>query len=134
MKTSLTASLLLTSLLISFAGAVHAQTPSREQVKMDRNTFLSMFNWSETTSQWVLKSGMAPPAGLKSREEIIGMRDQFLSMNVWSEVSSEFVPIKGGKPRDLSTLSRDQVKMEATMFNMTHRFDEPSSTWIKTMR
>jgi hypothetical protein len=136
MKTSHTISLLLTSLLISFAGAVHAQgaAANRETVKMDRNTFLSMFNWSETSSQWVLKSGMVPPAGLKSREEIIGMRDQFLSMNVWSEVNSEFVPIKGGKPRDLSTLSRDQVKMESLMFNMTHRFDEPSSTWIKTMR
>jgi hypothetical protein len=134
MKKSSAVSLLLTSLLISFAGAVHAQTPTREQVKMDRNTFLSMYNWSETASNWVLKSGMAPPAGVKTREEIISMRDMFLSMNVWDEVISDFRPIKGGKPRDMSTLSREQVKMEASMFNMTHRYDELSSSWIKTMR
>lgn len=136
MKTPHSVSLLLTSLLLSFAGAVHAQGAgvSRETVKMDRNTFLSMFNWSETSSNWVLKSGMAPPQGLKTREEIISMRDEFLSMNVWSEVISDFVPIKGDKPRDLSTLTREQIKLEAIMFNMTHRFDEPNSKWVKTMR
>lgn len=53
MKTSQTGSLLLASLLISFAGAIHAQTPgqNREMVKMDRSTFLSLYNWSETNSK-----------------------------------------------------------------------------------
>ncbi len=134
MKKSSAVSLLLTSLLISFAGAVHAQTPSRDQIKMDRNTFLSMYNWSETASNWVLKSGMAPPQGVKTREEIVSMRDDFLSMHVWSETMSEFVPIKGGKPRDVSTMTREQFRMEAAMFNMTHRFDEANSKWIKVSR
>ncbi len=134
MKTSQTVSLLFASLLISFAGAGHAQSPSREMVKMDRATFLSMYNWSETASNWVLKSGMIPPAGLKSREEIIMMRDEFLSMNVWSETMSDFVPIKGGKPRDMSTLTREQSRFEASMFNMMFRYDEANSKWIKTMR
>lgn len=136
MKTTQTVSLLLASLLLSFAGAVHAQGAgaSREVVKMDRNTFLSMFRWSEVTSDWVLKSGMAPPAGVKSREEIRAMRDEFLSMNVWSEVTSDFEPVKGGKPRAMSDLTREQVVLEANMFNMMFRFDEPNSKWVKIMR
>lgn len=134
MKTSHTVSLLLASLLVSFAGAVQAQTPTREQIKMDRNTFLSMYNWSETASNWVLKSGMAPPQGVKTRQEIVMMRDEFLSMHVWSETMSDWLPVKGGKPRDMSTLTREQARFEGAMFNMTHRFDETSSQWIKTMR
>ncbi len=136
MKISRTVSVLLATLAFSMAGAVQAQgvTQSREVVKMDRATFLSMYNWSETSSNWVLKSGMAPPAGVKSREEIIGMRDEFLSMNVWNDFASDFVPVKGGKPRDISTLTREQARFEASMFNMMFRFDEPNSRWVKTMR
>jgi hypothetical protein len=136
MKTSHTASLLLASLLISFAGAVHAQgaPANRETVKMDRSTFLSMFKWNEQISDWVLKSGMAPPQGVKSREEIIAMRDEFLSMNLWNEQMSDFVPVAGGKPRSISTLTREQITREAQMFNMMYRYDEPNSRWIKTTK
>lgn len=135
MKKSHTASLFIASLLLSFAGAVHAQGAglSREMVKMDRDTFLSMFNWNEITSQWVLKSGMMPPQGVKSREEVIAMRDEFLSMNVWNENTSDFEPIKGGKPRNMSSLSREQVQREATMFLMMYRFDENSSKWVSKL-
>jgi hypothetical protein len=135
MKTSHTASLFVASLLLSFAGAVHAQGVglTREMVKMDRDTFLSMFNWNEITSQWVLKSGMAPPQGVKSREEVIAMRDEFLSMNVWNENTSDFEPVKGGKPRNMSSLSREQVQREATMFLMMYRFDENSSKWVSKL-
>jgi hypothetical protein len=132
MKKSHTASLFVASLLLSFAGAVHAQGAglTREMVKMDRDTFLSMFNWNEITSQWVLKSGMAPPQGVKSREEVIAMRDEFLSMNVFNETTSDFEPIKGGKPRNMSSLTREQVQREATMFAMMYRFDENGSKWV----
>ncbi len=136
MKPSHTASLLFASLLLSFAGAVHSQTagPSREMVKMDRDTFLSMFNWDERISDWVLKSGMIPPKGVKSREEVRAMRDEFLSMNVWNERTSDWDPIGGAKPRSMSTLTRDQVVLEANMFNMTHRFEEANSKWVKIMK
>jgi hypothetical protein len=132
MKTSHTASLFVASLLLSFAGAVHAQGAGlgREMVKMDRDTFLSMFNWNEMTGQWVLKSGMAPPQGVKSREEVIAMRDEFLSMNVWNENTSDFEPIKGGKPRNMSSLTREQIQRETTMFLMMYRFDENGSKWV----
>jgi hypothetical protein len=135
MKKSSAVSLLLASLLLSLAGA-HTQVAaqSREMVKMDRNAFLSMFSWSETASNWVLKSGMMPPAGLKTREEVNAMRDEFLSMNVWNEANSDFQPIKGGKPRDMSTLTREQARMEVSMFAMMFRFDEVNGKWIKTMR
>lgn len=135
MKTSHTASLFAASLLLSFAGAVHAQGSGlgREMVKMDRDTFLSMFKWNEITSEWVLKSGMAPPQGVKSREEVIAMRDEFLSMNVWNDDTSQFDPIKGGKPRNMSSLTREQVQRETTMFFMTHRYDENSSKWVNKL-
>lgn len=130
MKASTTLSIVLASLLVSVAGATHAQGLTREEVKMDRDTFLSMFRWNESTSDWVLKDGMAPPKGVKSREEIKAMRDEFLSMNYWDESSSQFLPVKGGKPREMSNLSRSQVKMETEMFLQTHRFDESTSTWV----
>lgn len=132
MKTFRTASLLAASLLLSFAGAVHAQGSglTREMVRMDRDTFLSMFTFNETSSQWELKSGMMPPAGVKSREEVIAMRDEFLSMNVWNDSASQFEPIRGGKPRAMSSLSREQVQRETAMFLMLHTFDDVNSMWV----
>ncbi len=127
---------LLATLLLSVSAITQAQAQTqtapltREQVKMDRDTFLSMFRWNESTSDWVLKDGMAPPKGVKSREEIKAMRDEFLSMNYWDELSSQFLPVKGGKPREMSKLTRDQVKMETEMFLQTHRFEESTSTWV----
>jgi hypothetical protein len=134
MKTSHTASLFVASLLLSISGAVYAQGAgsTREMVKMDRATFLSMFRWNEVTSEWVLKSGMAPPAGVKSREEVFAMRDEFLSMNTWDEPNSQWVPVKLG-PRQMSSLTREQVAREAAMFVMTHRYDEVSSKWVSRM-
>jgi hypothetical protein len=140
MKKSHTVSLLLASLLLSAAGiasgAAHAQagTPSREMVKMDRETFLSMFRWDDLMSDWVLKSGMAPPKGVKSREEIISMRDEYLSMNVWNEQTSDFEPVKGGKPRAMSTLNREQVMREGVMFNMMFTYDSVNSKWVKNKK
>lgn len=132
MKTSHTASLFVASLLLSFAGAVHAQGAelTREMVKMDRDTFLSMFDFNDATSQWELKSGMAPPQGVMSREEIIAMRDEFLSMNVYNNTTSQFEPVKGGKPRNMSSLTREQVQRESAMFLMMYRFDDSSSKWV----
>jgi hypothetical protein len=129
MKSTRTMSVVLATLLLSVAAVAQAQGLTREQVKMDRDTFLSMFRWSDTSSEWVLKSGMAPPKGVATREEVVGMRDKFLSMNRWDETSSQFVPIKAA-PREMSKLSRDQVKKETTMFLKMHRFDEGTSQWV----
>jgi hypothetical protein len=135
MKRSLSLPLVLASVLLSISSLAHAQGAplTREQVKMDRNTFLSMFRWSEGTSEWVLKSNMAPPKGVASRDEVIAMRDKFLSMNRWDESRSDWVPV-GATPRDMSKLSREQVERETVMFLMTHRYDESTDNWVSKMR
>lgn len=135
MKHSRTISILLAALLLSVSGLTLAQGTglTRQQVQMDRETFLSMFRWNESTSDWVLKSGMAPPRGVMTREEVIAMRDKFLSMNYWDEVLSEWKPVSGA-PRDMSKLSREQVERETTMFLMMHRFDESTSQWVSKMQ
>jgi hypothetical protein len=142
MKKSHTVSLLLASLLLSISGlavgAAHTQpsgpAPSAEMVKMDRDTFLSMFRWDDLMSNWVLKNGMSPPKGVKTRSEIISMRDEYLSMHVWNEVTSDFEPVQGGKPRIMSTLDREQVMREGVMFNMMFRFDSVNSKWVKNTK
>jgi hypothetical protein len=136
MKHSRTIPLVLAALLLSVSGITQAQAQgpglTRQQVQMDRETFLSMFRWNESTSDWVLKSGMAPPRGVMTREEVIAMRDKFLSMNYWDETLSEWKPVNG-TPRDMSKLSREQVERETVMFLMMHRFDESTSQWVSKM-
>ncbi len=135
MKRSFSLPLLLATLLLSISSVTHAQGMplTREQVKMDRATFLTMFRWSKATSEWVLKANMAPPKGVMSREEVIAMRDKFLSMNSWDEARSNWVPLTNG-PRDMSKLTREQVERETVMFLMTHRYDESSDNWVSKMR
>jgi hypothetical protein len=135
MKHSRTIPLVLAALLLSVSGITQAQGTglTRQQVQMDRETFLSMFRWNESTSDWVLKAGMAPPKGVMTREEVIAMRDKFLSMNYWDEVLSEWKPVNG-TPREMSKLSREQVERETTMFLMMHRFDESTSQWVSKMQ
>lgn len=109
-----------------------AQGLTREQVKMDRDAFLSMMRWDELTGMWVLKSGIEPPKGVMSRAEVIEMRDQFLRMNVYDDSVGTWVPIKA--PRDMSTLTREQVNMETLRFLMTHRYDERRNEWVSKSR
>ncbi len=135
MKRFFSLPLLLATLLLSISSVTHAQgmPQTREQVKMDRDTFLRMFRWSEATSEWVLKSNMAPPKGVTSRDEVKAMRDKFLSMNNWDEARETWVPITSG-PRDMSKLTREQVERETVMFLMTHRYDEGTENWVSKMR
>lgn len=111
----------------------HAQSLSRAQVQMDRDTFLATFRWDELSSQWVMREGFPMPKGIKSRDEIMGMAMDHLKNHRWDELNSEWVPING-KPRDMSTLTRDQVHMETVRFLMTHRWDEANSQWVSKMR
>jgi hypothetical protein len=128
MKRSLrTVSLVLASLLMSVSGLAAAQGLTREQVKMDRDAFLKTMRWDELTGQWVLKSGMEPPAGVLSRAEVIAMRDKFLTMHSYNEAEG-WVPLKA--PRDMSKLSREQVNMETLRFLMMYRFEELTGQWV----
>jgi hypothetical protein len=135
MKPSLGRSILTASLALGFAAfaaspaLAQAGSTTRAQVKMDRDTFLSMARWDEATGNWVLRSDMAMPEGVPTREEIKAMRDQFLSMNRWNESTSQWVPVTGA-PRDMSKLSRAQVKTETVQFLKTHRFDEMTRAWV----
>ena len=139
MNISITRSVAVASLVLGFAAIVsapsYAQTApqgsgvTRAQVKMDRDTFLSMARWDELGGNWVLRDDMPMPAGVASRDEVKAMRDKFLSMNTWNENASQYVPVNGA-PRDMSKLTRAQVNAETTRFLKTHRFDESTSQWV----
>ncbi len=109
-----------------------AQSLTREQVKMERDSFLALMRWDELTGMWVLKSGMEPPKGVMSRAEVLAMRDQFLRMNVYDDTVGTWVPVKA--PRDMSTLTREQVNMETLRFLMMYRYDEQRNEWVSKMR
>ena len=139
MKFSIARSLAAASLVLGFAtlvaGPSYAQTAAqgstatRAQVKMDRDTFLSMARWDESVGNCVLKDNMPMPAGVASRTEIKAMRDKFLSMNKWNENTSQYVPVTGA-PRDMSKLTREQVKAETVRFLKMYRFNESNSEWV----
>lgn len=124
--------LLLATALSAMAVPSHAQNLTREQVKMDRDSFLALMRWDELTGMWVLKSNMEPPKGVVSRADVLAMRDQFLRMNVYDDTVGSWVPVKA--PRDMSTLTREQVNMETLRFLMMYRYDESRNEWISRMR
>ena len=124
--------LVLTTSLTAVSAPAQAQGLTREQVKMERDTFLALMRWDELTGMWVLKSGMEPPRGVMSRAEVLAMRDQFLRMNVYDDTVGSWVPIKA--PRDMSTLTREQVNMETLRFLMMYRYDEQRNEWISKRR
>jgi hypothetical protein len=123
---------LLAGALLSLSFTAGADGLSREQVRMDRDAFLSMMRWDELTGMWVLKPGFEPPAGIKTRAEVIRMREEFLRMNRYDESTSSWVPLKSA--REMSTLSRDQVNMETVRFTMMYRWDEQRSEWLPRNR
>lgn len=128
-----TFALLATALALAFSMTpAQSQGLTREQVKMDRDAFLALMRWDELTGMWVLRSGMEPPKGVMSRAEVIAMRDQFLRMNVYDDTVGTWVPMKA--PRDMSTLTREQVNMETLRFLMTHRYDEQRNEWVSKSR
>jgi hypothetical protein len=139
MKFSITRSIAAASLVLGLSalvvGPVQAQSSgnTRAQVKMDRDTFLSMARWDETAGNWVLKDNMPMPEGVLSRSEVKAMRDKFLSMNTWNESTSQWVPVQGA-PRDMSKVNRAQLKAETIRFLKMHRFDESTSTWVAKSR
>ncbi len=114
---------LATGVSLTFAQA----TTSREQVKMERSEFLKSHRYDAGTMDWVLKPGMEAPAGVMSRAEIIAERDKFLSENRWTGSTQGWVQLSA--PRDMSKVSRSQVKMERDAFTKTMTFNNETGLW-----
>lgn len=128
MKRFLTTPLVLAAAVVSLAQPAHAQTTTREQVRMERDVFLSMMRWDESTGMWVLKDNMDPPQGVRSRTEVMAMRDKFMASNVYDDKTGTWTPAKS--PRDMTKLTRDQVKMETQWFLSAYRYDESRNEWV----
>lgn len=128
----------LLALAITVAGgSVYAQAPAasaaapvtRAEVKMETAEFLKTHRWDAVNENWVLKSGVEAPAGVKTRAAIKADTNQFLRNNRWDEASSSWVSLKE-KPRNLSTMTRAQVRAETSRFVRTHTFDEETQSWV----
>jgi hypothetical protein len=104
---------------------------TREQVQMDRATFLKLMQWDEHTGMWVLRSNMEPPKGVTSRSEVLAMRDEWLRHHRYDETSGTWLTV--GTPREMSKLTREQVNMETVRFLMMYRFDESRSEWVSRL-
>ena len=140
---NLHASLLVGLACIGTAGLAQAQivapaatpaamtpgSPTRMQVKMERDAFLETHRYDEISGMWMLKEGVEPPMGVRSRAEVKQGRDQFLANNRWDAQQARWVPLTG-TPRNMSTLSRATVTAETQQFSRTHEFDETSGQWI----
>lgn len=130
--------LLLGLFFASAAGVVNAQSagdkggasPTRVQIKMERDEFLKTHQWDAAAENWTLKSGSEAPAGMKGRAEIKAERDEFLRNNRWDGGTQTWVSLKG-QPRDLGTMTREQVRAETREFVRTHRWDEANGTWVE---
>ena len=101
-------------------------------MKVDREALLSIMRLDENSGQGVRKSNKEAPTGVLSRKDVLAMRDDWLKMNRWDEDRSIWVPL--GKPRDMSVLTRDQVKMETIRFLMMYKWDEARSEWMPRQR
>ena len=102
---------------------------SRAQVKMERDEFLRTHSFDSATDNWVLKSGIEPPMGMKSRADVKASRDDFLRNHRYDAPTQGWVPMDSA-PRDLSTMSRAQVQTETRQFLRTHSYDGEAGIWV----
>ena len=138
MKRIQIAPLVLGLLFAATTGLVNAQgvdakaeAPlTRTQVKMERDEFLRTHQWDVISENWVLKSGVEAPVGMKSRAEIKAERDEFLRNNRWDDPTSSWVSLKGA-PRDVSKMTREQVRAETAHFVRTHEWNETTQAWVE---
>ena len=110
------------------------QKVARQEHKAAVAEFVKTHEYDHVTQEWHAKGGgppmATPPAELRSRQEVKAERDEFLSKNRWDQPSGRFVPISG-PPRQLSTMSRDEVRQETEMYLRTHYYDEVTDTWLE---
>lgn len=138
MKNFRVLSTLLSAIVLSASSLAQAQStkPPAESARMsafmDRDTFLAMHRWDEMTGLWVVKSDMELPKGIKPRSEVMAMMDVFMSKHQWDNANATWMPLT--EARDMSKLTREQVRMETTRFLMMYRFDESRSEWVSKMR
>ena len=119
--------------LLSMASPVLAQSGSgatRAQVQADCANFMKTHEWSETKSAWVLKPGVnAPARDVKTTAQIQAETSAFLAKNRWDESRSRFVPVSGA-PRDVSKMSREEVRKETAAFMQNHEWDDVKSAFV----
>lgn len=133
--------LLLGLLFASTAGVVNAQSagaqaeasPTRAQVKMERDEFIKTHQWDAAAENWILKSGVEPPVGVKSRAEIRAERDEILRNNRWDAATDSWVPLKE-QPRDMGKMTREQLRVETAHFVRTHDWDGATQAWVEKAR
>ena len=129
--------LLLGLLIATTATQLGAQTSdekasipmTREQVKMERDEFLKTHRWDYTSDNWVLKSGVEPPKGMKSRAEIIAECNEFLRKHRWDLKSDSWLPME--TPKNMSTQTRAQVKADTAKFLSTHEWNDNQGIWME---
>jgi hypothetical protein len=130
--------LLLGLSIILVSGAATAQTgassaaasPTRAQVKMDRDEFMKTHYWDAYDAKWILDEGVEPPEGVKTRMNIRAERDEFLRNNRWDNQKSIWIPL-GAQPRDLGKMTRVEEQEETHRFAMTHSFNSFTQQWTE---
>jgi len=119
--------------LLAMANPVLAQSGSgvtRAQVQTECANFMKTYEWSDAKSAWVLKPGMKSPArSAKTSAQIEADTAAFLKNNRWDEPRSRFVAISGA-PRDVSKMSREELKKETAAFMQTHEWNEEKSAFV----
>jgi len=122
-------------------GTVSAQAPeevtcakTRAEVRTDCIQFMKTHRWNEGVGNWVLKSGVRPPEGVRSREEVKAERDKFLAVNRWNDGKTMWEP-RAGKidmsKEDMSCdLTRADVRADCKAFMKTHHFDEGLGMYV----
>lgn len=104
---------------------------TRMEIRMERDEFLKLHRYDDTNGEWTT---IAPSTSDLSRAEVKAARNQYLSNNRWSESNDAFTPLTAG-PRDMGTMTREEVKMERMQFARTYSWDNQKSMWVlKPMR
>ena len=138
LKSKCLSGLVLSMAVIAISPAAHAQsaTPpgpaaSRMEIRMERDEFLKLHRYDDESSEWL---PIAPSTNELRRAEVKAARNQYLSTNRWHESNDAFVLILGA-PRDMSTMTREEVKMERMQFARNYTWDNGKSAWVmKPMR
>ena len=142
MKKSKLATLILTVSGLALFGGAYAQDGSklacertRAEVRSECVDFLQKHRWDEVGGDYVLKStgkpvaGLVPPEGVKTRQQIRADRDAYLRAYRWNDATSSWEPL-GKAPREVSKLSRADMRKETMAFLKTHEWDDAQGGYV----